>query len=238
MGNNLIMCYIGFPTHRPSNLAERLECHSAELATAFHSSHRSLFDAMAILHDAVDHAVEGCGGAARECLNHGLEGLADADRHVTTTCDLLVRTRRELESHLDDTRDPFVRRERQFRRLDRGRLLAELAHYGVDGRRDAEFQQMLSAVLDGGTPAGIRVLEKEARRMQTRLREYASATEGIPLDPLHDFATASHRRAAESQALCLPWSRFPTLCGYLGLLCEAALEEELALENVTLEQTA
>ena len=240
MGAHIIQCYIGFPTHDPSALAERLEQQTAELATAFQASHRSLFDGIATLHEAIDRALAGDTPAARAERDRGLRELGEADRRVTTVYDRLLATRRELTAHLDDTDDPFVSRERQFPRLDRDALVADLARHGVDARRDPEFQEMLTAVLDGGTCGGIRALEKEARRMQTRVRQYAATTAAIPLEPLAEFAALAHRRAAECQALCLPWSRFPTQCGYLGFLCEAALEQELTSRRgeETFERTA
>ncbi|MDX1632310.1 MAG: hypothetical protein R3234_10635, partial [Thermoanaerobaculia bacterium] len=227
MGADIIRCYLGFPTHGPSPLATDLEERSARLARDYRRGHYRLNLALDRLHEATDSAVDGNVEASDRHLQGALKTFQRAHEHGTRMHRELVATRRTFQAQAGDPTDPFVRRERWFPRLDRDELAHRLREVGVDPGH-SPLTEVLSRVREEGTPGGIRLLEKEVRRIQTEIQRYVSDTGKIPRRPATRFADGLHARAAATLALALPWSRFANLAGTLGFVCQAALERELA----------
>ena len=230
MGGLIVHCYLGFPTHDPSPLARDLESRAGRVSKTYRDGHHRLHRSAEKLHRATDLALAGDAIGAQRALSSCLEGLGEVDRDLGVMYGELLEIRRRLAAAAvdPDPADPFLRRDRQLPRLDRGAVAAVLARRSLDAGSDPVFHRVMDALLDGGTMAATRLVERQVRRMQTALQDFVAATRAIPLHPLRDFAERNHLRGLDSLALCLPWSHFEAVCGYLNVVCEYATELELS----------
>jgi hypothetical protein len=218
-----IRCFLGFSVAYSNTFSEHLERRSLDIDRAFNRANALLFGALNGLHDAVDAAVAGDAAATTNHLASGLDDLGGCNEQLTAIGEALVRTRSELfEREGADAADPLIARERFFGRLDFESILRELAAHGgaLPGR--ALWDDVAERMRDGGARAGLRLLDRHLRELQSDLRSFVGEVESMRRLPLVDLPPALHGVSLAVAALTTGFTRVLTTFTYFSLLCERA----------------
>jgi hypothetical protein len=233
MGMWPIKCYLGFSVHFTNAFSERLERRSVDLDRQYGAANASLTEACSHLHDTVDAALAGTTERAQSCLDLGLDRLAACSDHLSAIGEALVRTRSELfEREEVDAADPLIARERCFAALDYGAVYRELAAHGGALPQRVFWDDVATRLRDGGARAGLRLLDRHLRELQSDVRTFTGEVESLRSLPLPDLARALHGHAFGVAALVMGFIRLLATFTYFSLLCErASLAFEAGLDD-------
>jgi len=228
-----LRCYLGFSVHSITPFSEHLERRSEALDRHYRDANSELMEAFSQLHSAVDAALAGDGAAAAAQLGHGLAGLASCNEHLTAIGEGLVRTRSELFERGElDAADPLIVRERYFLSFDYDAAYRELAAHGGALPQRVFWDDVATRLRDGGARAGLRLLDRHLRELQSDLRTFTADVESLRSLPLADLARALHGHAFGIAALVMGFIRLLATFTYFAFLCErASLAFEAGLET-------
>ena len=223
-----IRCYLGFPIHSTTPFTQHLERRSEELDRHYRDGNAAMMEAFSQLHDAVDAALAGDAATTAARIESGLAGLAICNEHLTGIGEGLVRSRSELfEREEVDAAEPLIARERFFASFDYNALHRELAAHGGALPQRAFWDELVARLRDGGARAGLRLLDRHLRELQSDLRTFAGDVETLRGLPLPDLGRALHGHAFGIAALVMGFVRLLATFTYFAFLCERA---SLALE--------
>jgi hypothetical protein len=227
-----IQCYLGFSVHFTNSFSEHLERRSADLDRRYRAANAALMEAFSHLHDTVDEALAGASERSQSCFDLGVADLAACSDHLSAIGEGLVRTRSELFERGElDAADPLIARERCFATLDYGALYRELAAHGGALPQRVFWDDVATRLRDGGARAGLRLLDRHLRELQSDLRTFTGEVESLRGLPLPDLARALHGHALGVAALVMGFIRLLATFTYFSFLCErASLAFEAGLE--------
>ena len=218
-----IQCFLGFSVHSTTPFTQHLERRSQALDRHYRDGNAALMEAFAQLHDAVDAAIAGDGTGAAARVDGGLANLASCNEHLTAIGEGLVRTRSELfEREEIDASEPLIARERFFTSFDYEAIHRELAAHGGALPQRAFWDDLVGRLRDGGARAGLRLLDRHLRELQSDLRTYTADVEALRGLPLPDLARALHGHAFGIAALVMGFVRLLATFTYFAFLCERA----------------
>ena len=228
-----VQCFLGFSVHATTPFSEHLERRSAALDRHYRDANAQLMEAFSQLHSAVDAAVSGDGATAACRVAQGLAGFASSNDHLTAIGEELVRTRSELfERGEVDAGDPLIAREPLFATFDYDGLYRELAAHGGALPQRVFWDDVATRLRDGGARAGLRLLDRHLRELQSDLRTFTADVESLRSLPLPDLARALHGHAFGIAALVMGFIRLLATFTYFAFLCErASLAFEAGLER-------
>lgn len=228
-----VMCYLGFSVHAITPFSEHLERRSAALDRHYREANAQVLEAFSQLHAGVDAAVAGDAAAAASRVAQGLATLASCNDHLSAIGEGLVRTRSELfERHEVDAADPLIAREPLFATFDYEALYRELAAHGGALPQRVFWDDVATRLRDGGARAGLRLLDRNLRELQSDLRTFTADVESLRSLPLPDLARALHGHAFGIAALVMGFIRLLATFTYFAFLCErASLAFEAGLES-------
>jgi len=216
-------CFLGFSVHFTNSFSERLERRSADLDRHYSAANASLTEALSHLHNTVDEALAGASERAQTSFDLGVAGLTSCSNHLSSIGEGLVRTRSELfEREELDAADPLIARERCFATLDYGAVYRELAAHGGALPQRVFWDDVATRLRDGGARAGLRLLDRHLRELQSDLRTFTGEVESLRSLPLPDLARALHGHAFGVAALVMGFIRLLATFTYFSLLCERA----------------
>lgn len=216
-------CPLGFSAHYTNAFSEHLEHRSVEIDLHLRQGNQDLFLALNTLHDATDAAIAGDGVATAAAIARGLEQLASCNDHLTTLGEEIVRTRIELFEHTDiDPADPLIARESQFPVLDYDGLYREMAAHGAALPQRVYWDEVATRVRDGGARAGLRLLDRHLRELQSDLRSLVGQVQVLSSRPLARLGPELHELSIASAAPVLGFSRVIIVLTYFSIICERA----------------
>ena len=235
-----IKCYLGFSVHFTNSFSEHLKRRSADLDRRYGAANASLTKACSHLHDTIDAALVGNAERTQSCFDLGLGRLAACNDHLSAIGEALVRTRSELfEREEVDAADPLIARERCFATLDYGGVYRELAAHGGALPQRVFWDDVATRLRDGGARAGLRLLDRHLRELQSDVRTFTGEVESLRSLPLPDLARALHGHSFGIAALVMGFIRLLATFTYFSLLCErASLAFEAGLEGEQLAARA
>jgi hypothetical protein len=218
-----IRCFLGFSVHATTPFSEHLERRSEALDHHYRDADAALMEAFSQLHDAVDAALAGDAVAAAARLDGGLANLGTCNEQLSAIGEGLVRTRSELfEREEIDAAEPLIARERYFASFDYEALHRELAAHGGALPQRAFWDDLVGRLRDGGARAGLRLLDRHLRELQSDVRTYTADVEALRGLPLPDLGRALHGHAFGIAALVMGFVRLLTTFTYFAFLCERA----------------
>lgn len=225
MGFNTHCCFLGFSVTYTNTFSEHLERRSRELERHNREGNVDFMLGMRILHDAVDAALARDAEASEATLARGLELLESCNDHLTAIGDALVRTRAELfEREGVDRADPLIARDCWFAAIDIDAMYRELAAHGAALPQRVFWDDVAARMRDGGARAGLRVLDRNLRELQSDLRTFVGEIEALQRLPLDEMAPALHGASRSVATLTMGFTRLLTTFSYFSLLCERASE--------------
>jgi hypothetical protein len=214
---------LGFPVLQANPFSETLERQAAALERHYRHGYLALLAGMNDLHDAVDAALAGDDTLAESLHTAGVAALERCFASVAGIADVLVRTRADLGRHAEEEPlDPLVARERFFASIDYEQVYRELAAHGAALPQRAFWDDMAGRVRDGGAVAGLRLLDRHARELQSDLRVFLADLAAAHRLEGRDYAVAVHDVARPVAALVVGFTRFLMGTTYLSMLCERA----------------
>jgi len=220
-----MVCFLGFSTAYTNSFSEQLERRSSSLERHHREANLDFMLALDTLHHSVEAALERNPTSAAATLDGGLARLASCNDHLTAIGEVFVRTRTELfEQESLDPRDPLIARERHFPAIDFEGLYRELVAYGAALPGRLFWDDLVSRVRDGGARAGLRVLDRHLRELQSDLRTFVGEIESIARLPLGERAKSLHGATRGVAAVTMGFTRLVTTCMYFSMLCEKASE--------------
>jgi hypothetical protein len=223
MGQCPILCFLGFSTTRTNTFSEHLERRSHQLERHHREANLDLMLALNGLHDAVDAALAADAATAANALDRGLALLASCSDHLTAIGEALVRTRTELfEREGVDPTDPLIAREPFFAHVDTNALYRELAAHGAALPQRVFWDDVAGRVHDGGARAGLRLLDRHLRELQSDVRTFAGEVETMRRLPLPELAINLHSTSRGVATLVMGFTRLLTTFTYFSILCERA----------------
>jgi hypothetical protein len=218
-----IVCFLGFSTTQNNTFSEHLEQRSRELERHHREANLDLMLALNGLHDAVDAALVADAAAAASALDRGLSLLGSCSDHLTAIGEALVRTRTELfEREGVDPADPLIVREPFFAHIDTEGLYRELVAHGAALPQRVFWDDVAGRVHDGGARAGLRLLDRHLRELQSDVRTFAGEVETMRRLALRELAASLHGVSREVASLVMGFTRFLTTFTYFSILCERA----------------
>ena len=228
-----VMCFLGFSVHVTNPFSEHLERRSAALDRHYREANARVMEAFSHLHGAVDAALSADRDGVATRLDQGLAGLASCNDHLSAIGEGLVRTRSELfEREEIDAADPLIARERYFSTFDYDAVYRELAAHGGALPQRVFWDDVVTRLRDGGARAGLRLLDRHLRELQSDLRTFTADVESLRSLPLPDLARALHGHAFGIAALVMGFIRLLATFTYFAFLCErASLAFEAGLES-------
>jgi hypothetical protein len=218
-----IRCFLGFSVHATTPFTEHMERRSEALDRHYRDANSQLMEAFSQLHSAVDTALAGDRAGAAALLDRGLACLASGNDHLSAIGEGLVRTRSELfeRGELDAT-DPLLARERYFATFDYDAVYRELAAHGGALPQRVFWDDVVTRLRDGGARAGLRLLDRHLRELQSDLRTFTADVESLRALPLPDLARALHGHAFGIAALVMGFIRLLATFTYFAFVCERA----------------
>jgi hypothetical protein len=218
-----IRCMLGFSVRQSNAFSARLEEHSARLERSFRIAFLRMMEGMNALHDAVDGAMGPDSTAADETLAAGLAKLADANDQLSALGETFVRIRTELFEQADlDPSDPLVARERYFGSIDYESAYRELIAYGAALPQHVYWSELTARLRDGGARAGLRLLDRHLRELQSDLRSFVGEVQVKRRLTGFALAEALHDASRPVATVVMGFTRLLTTMTYFGVLCERA----------------
>jgi hypothetical protein len=216
-------CTLGFSTKTSTGLEVQLEGHSAAMDAAFRRSQNELLLGFATLHDAVDAALAGDPAAASR-LAVGLQHLHAANDQLSGLGESLVRVRTDLFASREvNACEPLLARESHFATLDYDALYRELVAQGAALPLRNLWDEVASRLRDGGARAGLRLLERYVRELQSDLRTFIAHVESIGRQAGRALGESLHDTAVPTARLITGYTRLLTTFGYVSHLCGQAM---------------
>jgi hypothetical protein len=223
MGTGPVRCFLGFSVAYSNTFSEHLEQRSSELDRAYRQAYSLLLGGLDHLHDAVDAALGGDAPTSTTQLVHGLDELEATSERLTIIGEGLVRTRSELfeRSGLAPS-DPLVAREEFFSTIDYDGFYRELSAHGAALPGRAFWDDVVERMRDGGARAGLRLLDRHLRELQSDLRSFIGEVESMRRLSLAELPPALHGVSLAVASLTTGFTRLLTTFTYFSLLCERA----------------
>jgi hypothetical protein len=220
-----IACYLGFSVTYSNSFSEHLERRSRELERHHREANVDFMLALNSLHSGVDAALVRDGTATASALDQGLALLASCNSHLTAIGEALVRTRAELfEREGGDPADPLIARERFFPAIDGESMYRELVAHGAVLPQRLFWDDLVARMRDGGARAGLRLLDRHLRELQSDLRTFVGEVESERQLPLPDLAPTLHGASRAVGAITVGFIRLLTAFHYFSMLCERATQ--------------
>jgi len=214
---------LGFSVTYSNDFSERLEHRSRDLERHYREANLDLQLALDRLHDAVDAALAPATRDAASELEKGLGLLASCNDHLTAIGEALVRTRAELfEREELDAADPLIARERYFARIDTESMYRQLVTRGAALPHRPYWDDLAARFRDGGARAGLRLLDRYLRELQSDLRTFAADVEGLRDLAPAALALALHSVSQPVATIIVGFTRLLISSNYFGMLCERA----------------
>lgn len=218
-------CMLGFSVAYSNGFSERLEQRSGEIERHQREANLDVQLALNLLHDAVDAALGRDAATAGDAIERGLGLLGSCNEHLTAIGEALVHTRAELfEREGVDRKDPLIARERWFAAIDTDAMYRELLAHGAALPQRVFWDDVAGRVRDGGARAGLRVLDRGLRELQSDLRTFIGEIESLQRLPLAELPPALHGISRAVATLIMGFTRLLTTFAYFGMLCERASE--------------
>lgn len=219
------ICFLGISVAYTNSFSDHLEHRSRDLERHYREGNLDFMLALNRLHDAVDAALARDGAAVDRGLTDGLALLASCNDHLTAMGEGLVRTRTELfEREGIDSGDPLIAREPCFRLIDGDATYRELAAHGAALPQRVFWDDLAARVRDGGARAGLRLLDRHVRELQSDLRTYVGEVESMRRLPVGELAPTLHGASRAVAALGMGFTRLVTSFTYFSILCERATQ--------------
>ena len=216
-------CMLGFSVTYSNVFSEHLEQRSRDLERHYREANLDVQLALNRLHDTVDAVLAHDGGDAGGGLDEGLGLLGSCNRHLTAIGEALVRTRAELfEREGVDAADPIIARERFFAAIDTEAMDRELLAHGAALPQRLYWEDLAARVRDGGARAGLRLLDRHLRELQSDLRTFVGEVESLRGLPATELATALHGVSRPVATIIVGFTRLLIAFNYFGMLCERA----------------
>ena len=232
MGFGPLHCLLGFSIDRSNEFSEQLERRAAAMEVGYRDSFFHLQLGLGRLHDAIDAALAGDAAATAERLAGGLGDLGRCNDELTALAEALVRARSELLERGElDPGDPLVTREPFFAALDYEAIYEELLGAGAALPLRAFWDEVAARVRDGGTHAGMRLLDRQLRELQSDLRVFIAGVETTAHLHGRAFAVALHDSSVAIARLMVGYTRVLATFTYFTIFCEraSALQESVTL---------
>jgi len=218
-------CFFGFSVTYTNSFSEVLERRARQLARSFREANLQFDIGLSLFHDAVDAALIGNAAGADAALQRGLDALDRSNEHLTALGDALVQTRADLfERQRIDPADPLIAREPCFAAIDYDELYGELSSRGATLPQRVFWNDVADRVRQNGSRAGLRLLERQVREVQSNLRSFAAKVQAIRVMPLRSLGPALHDVSAEVSAIIFGFTRFQTTITYFSVFCERATQ--------------
>src|ERR1044072_2426475 len=216
-------CYLGFSVRATTAFGEHLERRPTSFDRAYRAAHAEALESFTRLHTVVDAALSGDGPEAVTRLDLGVAGLASCNNHLSAIGESLVRTRSELfEREEVDAADPLIARERHFATMDFDGIYRALAAHGGALPQRAFWDDLVTRVRDGGTRAGLRLLDRHLRELQSDLRTFIADVESLGDLPLTAPARALGGPPFGTAALLMGFIRLLAISAPSGVTWERA----------------
>lgn len=223
MGFGPHRCMLGFSAHYTNAFSEHLERRSIEVDRHARDGNLELMLALNTLHDASDAAIASNAEQAFLHIGRGLEQLGSCNDHLTQLGEEIVRTRIELFERADvDPLDPLIAREAQFPHLDYEGLYREMAAHGAALPQRVYWDDVASRVRDGGARAGLRLLDRHLRELQSDLRSLIGQVQVLCDRPLAQLGPDLHEMSIASAAPVFGFARLTIVFTYFSIICERA----------------
>ena len=224
MGNGRI-CYFGFSTCYSNDFSELMEHKTAELEASLRSGESLFGKGLRSLHDGVDAALQGDAAACAASIARGLAELEECNDHLTVVGHRLVESRAALfERKAAAPDDPLVARERYFATLDYEAIHRELATAGAVLPQRAFWDEVVERLRRGGARAGLRLLDRHLRELQSQLRGLVGDVERLRGLALPVLAPRLHGFSLPVATLMVSFARLSMTLVYLSILCERATQ--------------
>lgn len=224
-------CMLGFSVTYSNGFSEHLEHRSFELERQYRQANLDIQLALERLHDAVDAALRRDACTTGCALEEGLTFLASCNDHLTAIGDALVRTRAELfEREGVDAADPLIAREPFFAAIDTEAMYRELIAHGAALPQRVFWDELAVRVRDGGARAGLRLLDRHVRELQSDLRTFIGEVNSLRSLALAELAPALHGASRPVATIIIGFTRLLISFNHFGMLCERAsglYEQEL-----------
>jgi len=218
-------CFLGFSTSYTNTFSEHLERRGAALEHHYREANSDFLFGQKRLHDAVDAALASDAGGTSSALANGLALLTSCNAHLTAIGETLVRTRAELfEQKSIDGADPLIAREAFFPAVDVEALYRDLAAHGAALPQRVFWDDIAGRVRDGGARAGLRVLDRHLRELQSGLRTFVGEVERMRQLPLAELGPTLHSTSRAVATVTVGFMRLLTSFLYFSLICEHATQ--------------
>ena len=217
------ICYFGFSTSYSNSFSELMERKTAELELALRSSESLFGSGLRTLHDAVDGALQSDAASCADAMARGLDQLQECNEHLTVVGRCLVESRAALFERKEQApSDPLIARERYFTTLDYEAIHRELAAAGAVIPQRAFWDDVVERLRRGGARSGLRLLDRQVRELQSHLRAFQAAVEGLRELPLSLLGPRLHGVSLPVATLMVSYARLSMTLIYLSILCERA----------------
>lgn len=216
-------CMLGFSVSYSNAFSEHLEHRSRDLERHYREANLDVQLALNRLHDAVEAALVCDTGGTGSGLEEGLGLLGSCNDHLTAIGEALVRTRAELfEREGVDATDPLIAREPFFAVIDTEAMYRELLAHGAALPQRLYWEDLVARVRDGGARAGLRLLDRHLRELQSDLRTFAGEVESLRGLPPAELGPALHGVSRPVATIIVGFTRLLISFNYFGMLCERA----------------
>ena len=218
-----MQCFLGFSTSYTNAFSEHLERRGAALdATTAKPTATSYSGSSAFTMPSMPpwRTTPMASGSA---LASGLGLLASCNDYLTAIGEELVRTRSELfEQEGVDGADPLIAREPFFAAIDVDAMYRELAAHGAALPQRVFWDDLAGRVRDGGARAGLRLLDRHLRELQSDLRTFVGEVESMRRLPLAELGPTLHSTSRAVGTITVGFIRLLTSFLYFSMLCERA----------------
>ncbi|HEV8240832.1 MAG TPA: hypothetical protein VGS57_15815 [Thermoanaerobaculia bacterium] len=213
----------GFSVSCSNAFSETLERRCRMLDRSFRESNLALSLGLRDLHEAVDEALAGDAASSAAALERGLAQLAVTHEQLTVLGQELVQSRADLfERGKIDPVDPLIAREPCFAALDYDGLYQDLVSRGAALPQRVYWTEIATRIREGGARAGLRLLDRQLRQLQSRLRTFIDEATRARAVTLSARAARLHDTSIEVFALVQGFTQLLTTMNYMSIICERA----------------
>lgn len=231
---NCLECMLGFSVRQSNDFSARLEQLSDGIESSYRLAFLHMMEGMHTLHDAVDIAMGANPSTADEPLEQGLAKLGIANDQLSALGETFVRIRMELFEQADiDPADPLIAREPYFSSIDYEAIYRELVAHGAALPHHLYWTDLCNRLRDGGVRAGLRLLDRHLRELQSDLRGFVGEVQVKRRLTGMALAEALHDASRAFATIIMGFTRLLTTITYFGILCERASQaHEQATQHV------
>jgi len=219
-------CFLGFSTLHSDSFSRDLErTHGFRMARKHQQFFLDYSDALGELHEAVDAAVDGTSSATKHHIARGLDDLRAANDCVSAIGESLASARQLLTERAEQQPDdPLIAREPLFQQLDYSALYRELLVSGSALPNELFWKETVENVRTGGARAGLRMMEKSVRLLQSSLRAFIHEATSVQRLPLRELAVRLHGMTTETAAIQQYWFTLMLYSTYMTIICGRCTE--------------